>query len=68
MGTTVQDSLFVALIASITAEDIRSTAVGVFDTIYGVAWLAGSAASGVLTIILSGVSSFSPSALRPVPS
>ena len=31
-----------------TSEDRRSTAYGVFDTIYGVAWLAGSVALGVL--------------------
>lgn len=48
VGTAVQDSLFVAMIADVTAEDSRSTAFGVFDTIYGVAWMAGSAALGVL--------------------
>jgi predicted MFS family arabinose efflux permease len=48
VGTTVQDSLFVALVADITPENIRSTAYGVFDTIYGVAWAAGSAALGFL--------------------
>ena len=48
IGTTVQDSLLVALIAKVTSEDRRSTAYGVFDTIYGVAWLAGSVALGVL--------------------
>jgi MFS family permease len=48
IGTTVQDSLLVALVAKVTSEDRRSTAYGVFDTIYGVAWLAGSVALGVL--------------------
>jgi MFS family permease len=48
IGTTVQDSLLVALVAKVTSEDRRSTAYGVFDTIYGVAWLAGSMALGVL--------------------
>jgi hypothetical protein len=48
IGTTVQDSLLVALVAKVTSEDRRSTAYGVFDTIYGVAWLAGSVALAVL--------------------
>jgi MFS family permease len=48
IGTTVQDSLLVALVAKVSSEDRRSTAYGIFDTIYGVAWLAGSAALGVL--------------------
>jgi MFS family permease len=48
VGTTVQDSLFVALVADITAEENRSTAFGVFDTIYGIAWLAGSVVLGFL--------------------
>ena len=34
--------------ANVTSDDRRSTAYGVFDTIYSVAWLAGSAALGVL--------------------
>jgi len=45
MGTVVQDSLLVAKVAS---EETRSTAYGVFDTIFGIAWLAGSAGLGIL--------------------
>jgi len=41
-------TLLVALIAKVTPEDRRSTAYGIFDTIYGVAWLAGSVTLGVL--------------------
>lgn len=48
IGTAVQDSLLVALVAKATPEDRRSTAYGIFDTIYGVAWLIGSAALGFL--------------------
>ena len=48
MGTVVQDSLLVALVAKVTPEDTRSTAYGIFDTAFGIAWLAGSAALGML--------------------
>ena len=48
MGTVVQDSLLVALVAKVTPEDTRSTAYGIFDTVFGIAWLAGSAALGML--------------------
>ena len=48
MGTVVQDSLLVALVAKVTPEDTRSTAYGIFDTVFGIAWLAGSAALGKL--------------------
>ncbi len=48
IATAIQDSLLVALVANVTPEQNRSTAYGVFDLFYGVAWMAGSAALGVL--------------------
>jgi MFS family permease len=48
LGTAVQDSLFVAIVADIAAKGRQTTAFGVFDTIYGVAWLLGSSALGFL--------------------
>ncbi len=48
IATAIQDSLLVALVANVTPEQNRSTAYGVFDLFYGVAWMAGSAALGIL--------------------
>ena len=48
VGTVVQDSLLVALVAKVTPEEVRSTAYGIFDTIFGIAWLIGSATLGIL--------------------
>jgi MFS family permease len=48
LGTAVQDSLFVAIVADISSKDRRTTAFGIFDTIYGITWMLGSAASGYL--------------------
>lgn len=48
IGTVVQDSMLVAIVAKVTPERRHSTAFGYFDTIYGVAWMAGSVALGVL--------------------
>ena len=48
IGTVVQDSMLVAIVAKVTPERRHSKAFGYFDTIYGVAWMAGSVALGVL--------------------
>ncbi len=48
IGTVVQDSMLVAIVAKVTPERRHSAAFGYFDTIYGVAWMAGSVALGVL--------------------
>ena len=40
--------MLVAIVAKVTPERRHSTAFGYFDTIYGVAWMAGSVALGVL--------------------
>jgi hypothetical protein len=48
IGMGAEGSLLRALITQIVPADKRSTAFGVFDTGYGVAWFAGSAAMGLL--------------------
>jgi MFS family permease len=47
-GTAVQDALLLALIGSVIARRRGATTFGLFDLIFGVAWFAGSAVSGVL--------------------
>ncbi|MGH7715559.1 MAG: MFS transporter [Vulcanimicrobiaceae bacterium] len=47
LGTAVQDALLVALVARVIGEK-RATAFGIYDTIFGVAWFAGSALMGFL--------------------
>lgn len=48
LGMGAQDSLLRALLSGVIPSDKRSTAFGVFDTVFGIAWFAGSAAMGVL--------------------
>jgi MFS family permease len=48
IGMGAQDSLLKAMLSGVIPPDKRSTAFGVFDTIFGVAWFAGSAAMGWL--------------------
>jgi MFS family permease len=48
IGMGVQDSSLKALLAKIVPQEKRSTAFGVFDTGFGVAWFAGSAAMGLI--------------------
>jgi predicted MFS family arabinose efflux permease len=48
IGMGAQDSSLKALLAGIVRAERRSTAFGVFDTAFGVAWFAGSAAMGLL--------------------
>jgi predicted MFS family arabinose efflux permease len=48
LGMGAQDSLLKAILSGVIAADKRSTAYGVFDTVFGAAWFAGSAAMGLL--------------------
>ncbi len=48
LGMGAQDSVLKALLAGVVPHDRRSTGFGVFDTAFGIAWFAGSAAMGVL--------------------
>jgi predicted MFS family arabinose efflux permease len=48
VGMGAQDSLLKAVLVGTVGPEKRSTAFGVFDTGFGVAWFAGSAAMGVL--------------------
>jgi MFS family permease len=48
IGMGAQDSLIGALLSDVIPADKRSTAFGVFDTAFGIAWFAGSAAMGLL--------------------
>lgn len=43
-----QDSLLKALLTPIIPAGQRSSAFGLFDTVYGFAWFAGSALMGLL--------------------
>lgn len=47
MGTTVQDALLLALVATVIGAR-KSTAFGVYDLVFGVSWFAGSAFAGFL--------------------
>jgi predicted MFS family arabinose efflux permease len=48
IGMSAQGSLFQAILTGVIAPQKRSTAFGLFDTGYGVAWFLGSAAMGLL--------------------
>jgi MFS family permease len=48
IGLGVQDSLLKAVLTEIVPAEKRSTAFGVFDTGFGIAWFAGSAVMGLL--------------------
>jgi predicted MFS family arabinose efflux permease len=48
MGMGAQDSCLKAVLAVVVPSNKRSTAFGVFDTGFGVAWFAGSAIMGLL--------------------
>ncbi|HTQ51054.1 MAG TPA: MFS transporter [Candidatus Acidoferrales bacterium] len=48
IGMGAQDSLLKATLSGVIPADKRSTAFGVFDTTFGVAWFAGSAGMGWL--------------------
>jgi MFS family permease len=48
IGMSAQGSLFQAMLTSVIPTQKRSTAFGVFDTGYGIAWFLGSATMGLL--------------------
>ena len=48
IGMGAQDSLLKAIVSGVVPANKRSTAFGVFDTVFGVAWFAGSAGLGWL--------------------
>lgn len=48
IGMGAQDALLKAMLAKVIPADKRSTGYGLFDTVFGVAWFAGSASMGVL--------------------
>jgi predicted MFS family arabinose efflux permease len=48
VGMGAQDSLLKAVLSGVIPPDKRSTGFGVFDTVFGVAWFAGSAVMGLL--------------------
>ncbi|HEV2327299.1 MAG TPA: MFS transporter [Verrucomicrobiae bacterium] len=48
LGMGAQDSLLKAVLIDVIPKEKRSTAYGVFDTVFGIAWFAGSAAMGLL--------------------
>jgi MFS family permease len=48
IGMGAQDSLLKAMLSGVVPADKRSTAFGLFDTIFGIAWFAGSAGMGWL--------------------
>lgn len=48
LGMGAQESLLKAVLVGVIPSDKRSTAFGVFDTAFGLAWFAGSAAMGLL--------------------
>jgi MFS family permease len=48
LGMGVQDSSLKAILSGIIPAQKRSTAFGVFDTTYGIAWFVGSVAMGLL--------------------
>src|SRR6266481_835950 len=48
VGMSAQSSLFQAMLTGVIPSEKRSTAFGLFDTGFGVAWFVGSAAMGLL--------------------
>jgi predicted MFS family arabinose efflux permease len=48
IGMSAQGSLFQAILTGVIPPQKRSTAFGLFDTGYGIAWFVGSAAMGLL--------------------
>ena len=48
LGMGAQDSCLKAVLSKIVPSEKRSTAFGIFDTGFGIAWFAGSAIMGVL--------------------
>ena len=48
IGMGAQDSCLKAVLSVVVLPDRRSTAFGIFDTAFGVAWFAGSAVMSLL--------------------
>lgn len=48
IGLGAQESILRAAVATLAPAERRATAFGLFNTVYGIAWFAGSAALGVL--------------------
>ena len=48
VGTVVQDSLLLALLAKVITQRRGATTFGLFDLMFGIAWFAGSALEGAL--------------------
>jgi MFS family permease len=48
IGMSAQGSLFQAMLTGVIPPQKRSTAFGLFDTGYGIAWFLGSAVMGLL--------------------
>jgi MFS family permease len=48
LGMGAQDSCLKAVLSGVVPSDKRSTAFGIFDTGFGIAWFAGSAIMGLL--------------------
>ncbi len=48
IGLGAQESILRAAVATLAPAERRGTAFGLFNTVYGIAWFAGSAALGVL--------------------
>jgi MFS family permease len=48
IGMSAQGSLFQAMLTGVIPPQKRSTAFGLFDTGYGIAWFLGSAAMGLV--------------------
>lgn len=61
-GMGAQDSCLKAVLSGVVPAEKRSTAFGIFDTGFGVAWFAGSAIMGllygksILTLVVFSVS------------
>ncbi|MDR7462714.1 MAG: MFS transporter, partial [Armatimonadota bacterium] len=48
MGVGLQESVLRAAVARMVAQERRASAFGLFQTVYGVAWFAGSGLMGFL--------------------
>ncbi|ODN31013.1 MFS transporter [Fervidobacterium thailandense] len=48
IGMGAQESIFKAAIAKLVAKELRATAYGVYNTVFGVSWFLGSAFIGLL--------------------
>jgi predicted MFS family arabinose efflux permease len=48
IGMSAEGSLFQAMLTGVIPPQKRSTAFGLFDTGYGIAWFVGSAVMGLL--------------------